>query len=134
MAEFESFESEIVEAAMRDWGRPVVLASVESTYDPATGTVAQSVVRIVTVDAIVSRGEARATPGTAANERGHRVLVLVRRDDYGELSVSGRTVRVDNVWFDVVSIEERPGGVVALSLVERAMAVTSGAIESGVAA
>lgn len=126
-------EEEVVDEAMRDWGRPVSLVRLERTYQPSTGEATVVVVEAKIVTGIVSTGHVKPHKGTAANDRSQDVLVLVRASDFGPPEITGRIVGLDEQWWEIRSIETRPGGVLALALVAKSPELSSG-IESDIGA
>lgn len=115
---FDGLLADVVDEAMRDWGRPIVLVRERRVYAPESGEIQVEEVERVETEAIISEGSVAGTKGTATAERTSKTVALVRAGDFGDGSVAGCRVVLDGVRFDVVEVEKRGGGVVGLSIVE----------------
>lgn len=131
---FEELVHDVVESAMRDWGRPVVLTTTRWSYDPATGEQVETTSIDLETVGILSGGATLPTGGTALGERTRERLLLVRASEFGEAATVGRGAVIDDVRYRVVGTKERGGRLIGLQLVEVAKVAVTGAGQSGAAA
>lgn len=86
---FEELVHDVVESAMRDWGRPVVLTTTRWSYDPTTGEQVETTSFDFETVGILSGGATLPTGGTALGERTRERLLLVRASEFAKRQRSG---------------------------------------------
>jgi hypothetical protein len=109
------------ERMFADWGEPVVLELVTSTYVGATESVSEAI-ESVAIEAIPLRDESPMTVETAGMELGRRAAWRVRREDWpdavrdavrrivaGEMRYRIVETRADEVSATIVLTGEREG-------------------------